>query len=186
MAEQEKPQGPGSGTSDEGANAVGRAAGGAELKAGEERSALDWLLGAPEPARYTVEAEYDTPAGLKPLKVNFTAMDGSKLDKIEQSHISERTGVMDKGAADAELFIEAVTTIEDPDTGKSVKVGSEEFRTIKPGEPALASAIDALHVRFKTQPGVVAGVARAIREAAGWAPDRVGKASRVLVDAAGN
>lgn len=169
-----------------GQSAVEAAGAERELSHDEERSALDWLLGAPAPASYYVNMEYDTPQGLKPLRVNFDAIDGSKLDKIEQSNINERTGTMNKAQADAELFIEAVTSIEDPETGKKTIPSSEEFRTIRPDQPPLASSIDALNVRFGKQPGLIAGVASAIREAAGWKADRVGQASRKLVEAAGN
>jgi hypothetical protein len=188
MGDQENQQGAraGTGTADAGAKAVERASNGKSLSQGAEKSALDYLLGAPAPAKYSVKVAFETDDGLKDLRVHFTAMDGRKLDEIEQKNISQATGVMDKASADAELMTEAVTSIEDPVTGKAIGVRSEAFRTVKDGEPPLASAVDALQVRFGSQLGLVAGVASAIREAAGWKADRVGKASRELVDAAGN
>lgn len=186
MSESQQGQGPGKGTHDPGARAVQRAGDGAELNPAEERSALDYLLGAPAPALYTVEVQYETPRGLLPLRLHFAALDGKVLDKIEASNVSAATGVMDKAKADAELVCEAVSEIEDPATGRKTQLRSEEFRTVKSGEPPLASSIDALNFRFRKQPGLIAGVASAIREAAGWKADRVAKASRVLVDAAGN
>jgi hypothetical protein len=165
---------------------VERAAAGKTVEGADERSALDYLLGAPEPARYKVTVGYETPAGLKDLRFEFVAIDGRKIDKIELKHIDDRTGQMDKTAADMELVIEACDAIIDVETGKAVKPSSEEFRRVKPDLPPLASSIDALEARFGTQTGLIAGVARAIREANGWNADRVGKASRVLVAAAGN
>lgn len=170
---------------DAGVNAVERAAAGKSVGTEDERAALDFLLGTPEPAKYTVEADYETPAGMRKLTFHFVAMDGRKIDVIERRHISDKTQELDKISADAELVAEAVTAIED-ETGKKTKPTSEEFRTMKPGEAPLASSIDALNARFATQIGLLAGVASAIREAAGWNRDRVGKASRVLVTAAGN
>lgn len=184
MSVHDKPQDTRS--SDSGANAVQKASQGTELSAEEQRSALDFLLGAPEPAFYTVDLQFDTPQGLKPLRVKFKALDGRSIDKIEQSNISDATGKMDKPKADAELFAAAVVGIEDPDSARVIEVTSEDFRTIKPGDAPLASTTDALNVRFGKQAGLLAGVALAIREAAGWKSDRVGQASRVLVGAAGN
>jgi hypothetical protein len=174
-------------TDDPGAKAVRKAADDEQrLSQGEERSALDYLLGAPEAAFYSTTVKYDTPEGLKDLRFHFKALDGRRLDKIEQSNVSQATGLMDKAQADAALVAEATTSIEDPATGHKTDIRSERFRTIKEGDPPLASTIDALHVRFGTQIGLIAGVAGAIREAAGWRGDRVGKAARELVDASGN
>lgn len=173
-------------TGDRGANAVRQAANGEELSGADERSALDFLLGAPTPAMYSVTVQYETEVGMLDLRFHWRAIDGRKLDEIEQRNISESSGQMDKAQADAELVAEAVTAIEDPKTGHKTSVRSDEFRTVKEGEPPLASAVDALQVRFGTQAGLIAGVARGIREAAGWKADRVGNASRVLVDAAEN
>jgi len=176
----------GPGSPAHGAAQIERAADGDALSPADERSALDFLLGTPEAARYKVTVAYETPAGMKDLIFRFKAMDGRKLDKIEQSHLDERTGMMDKISADAHLVSEAVYEIVDPETDKSVEPKSEAFRTMKEGEAPLASPIDAITARFGTQIGLIAGVASAIREAAGWDRDRVGKASRLLVDAAGN
>lgn len=172
-------------TDDPGRAAVERAAEGKELDAAQERSALDYLLGAPEPAKYKVTVQYETPAGLADLTFYFHALDGRRIDKIEQSHIDSNTAMMDKTAADYELVATACDAIED-ETGRKVAPKSEAFRTIKPDESPLASPVLALQARFGTQGGLIAGVARGIREAGGWSSERVGKASRVLVAAAGN
>lgn len=184
MAAAEQQRGPDS--PERGALQIERAADGETLSPKDERSALDFLLGTPEPARYKVTVAYETPAGMKDLIFRFRAMDGRALDKIEQSHLNERTGMMDKISADSHLVAEAVYEIVDPETDAKVEPKSEKFRTIKEGEAPLASPIDAIGARFGTQIGLIAGVASAIREAAGWDRERVGKASRLLVDAAGN
>lgn len=184
MAEQE--QEPRVSTQDPGAAAIRKAGNpDATLTAGEELSAIDYLLGAPAPPQYTVEVQYETDAGMAPLTFHFTGLDGRQIDKIEQSNINERTGMMDKPSADAELVIAACSKLTDP-TNKALAITSEQFRTVTPDKPPLASTVDALHARFGRQAGLIAGVAGAIREVAGWKADRVGKANRALVDAAGN
>jgi hypothetical protein len=177
--------GPQSGN-DPGKPEITAAAQGKELDGEGERAALDYLLGTPTPAKYKVVVQYETPAGMKELEFHFRAMDGRKIDKIEQQNISQLTGVMDKLTADAQLVSEATDVIVDPETGMKIGPREERFRTIKEGEAPLASGIDAIQARFGTQIGLIAGVASAIREAAGWNRERVGKASRLLVDAAGN
>lgn len=176
----------GSAGADKGRPEIERAAQGKALDGAQERSALEYLLGTPTPARYKVEVQFETEDGLKPLIFRFKAMDGRKIDKIEQANISQVTGVMDKLTADAQLVVEATDVIEDPETKVTIAVKDERFRTMKDGEQPLASTIDALEARFGTQIGLISGVASAIREAAGWNRERVGKASRLLVDAAGN
>lgn len=173
-------------TDDAGARAVRRAENSeAKLTHQEEVSALDYLLGAPGPPAYTVEVEFETDKGMAPLTFHFVGLDGRVIDKIEQANINDRTAIMDKTTADAELVIRACSKLTDA-TGKELVVNSEQFRVLKPGEPPLASPVDALFARFGTQAGLISGVATAIREAAGWDRDRVGKATRVLVDSAGN
>lgn len=172
-------------TDDQGALAVERLRAGQRLDEAQERHALDWLLGAPQPAIYNVTVQWETPEGdLAPLTFQFRAMDGRRLDRLERDHVGQ-DGRMDQINADAAIVAEACEFIAD-ETGRRVVLASDEFRTVRPDMPALASTVLALQARFGTQSALIAHVARAIREACGWSPDRVGRAERVLVTAAGN
>lgn len=171
---------------DAGRAEVDAASNGTDLDDRQQRSALDYLLGTPKAATYKVLVQYETDGGIKELEFHFRALDGRKIDKIEQAAINERTGLMDKITADSQLVAEATDAIVDPESGAKVSVRDEKFLIIRPGDAPLAAPPDALLARFGTQIGLLAGVASAIREAAGWNRERVGKASRVLVDAAGN
>lgn len=170
---------------DAGRVAIDRAAAGQSVDAKQERGALDYLLGSAKPLAYTITVDYETEDGMKPLTFHFRGMDAGRIDKIEQEHIDDRTNVMDKIAADTALVYEATTKIVD-DAGGEIVPKDERFRSVKEGEPPLASGADAMRYRFGTQAGLLAGVATAIREKAGWDRERVGKASRLLVAAAGN
>jgi hypothetical protein len=166
-----------------------------ELDAENERDALDYLL-APKPARlYDVKVDYETDTGTEPLTFVVRAMDGRKIDSIEQRNVSESTGQLDAITANCELVAEGCEGIESK-SGRRVKLDSDEFLTLlvpKQGgaegetEPKrLASPALALEARFRTQIGVIAGVAREIRRMSGYDPTRVGQAQRRLVEAAGN
>lgn len=161
-----------------GAAAIQRAASGAELTGAEERSALDWLLGATVAMEYDVTVQYDTPDGLKPLIFHFRQLDGARIDEIDAEH---RRGdgpfaKLDVQAFNAALVAEATVFFTDP-SGKRTDPRSEEFRG---GVPSPALAVQA---RFKKQSGLLEGVAGAIREASAYGPDRIGTAQRALVEA---
>jgi hypothetical protein len=165
----------------------------------DERDALDFLL-APKPPRiYGVKVKYDTEAGIRPLTFVVRASDGRKIDGIEQANVSEATGKIDRITADCQIVALACVALESA-SGRAVELTSAEFLTVRvpkrddsSGEPTgemvetrLASPADALEARFKTQLGIVSGVAREVRRISGYDPERVGVAQRRLVDAAGN
>lgn len=155
------------------------------LEQENERDALDWLLGGAPPVPYGVPFTLDTPDGLMDAKWIVRAMDGRKLDAIEQRNISETTGQLDVITANCQLLAEASMGIEGR-PGHVVDVNSEEFRTLKvlkagDDEPTLhtfPSAADAIEARFRRQMGIVAGLSQQIRRLSGYDPDRVGKAQR--------
>lgn len=166
-----------------------------ELTEENERDALDYLL-APKPARtYGVKVEYETDKGVEPLTFVIRAMDGRTIDSIEQRNVSESSGQLDAITANCELVAEACSGIESK-SGRKVALDSDEFLTLqvpKQGgangetEPKrLASPALALEARFRTQIGVIAGVAREVRRMSGYDPTRVGQAQRRLVEASGN
>lgn len=173
---------------------VKAAADGAELDGAEEKSALDFLLGSPTPRRYYVDVDFDTPEGVKKLRWTLKAIDARKIDEIEERNRNESTGTLDVTTANCQLVAEASVSLSDPDGANEVGVSDPEFLTMRlrrTGEEGLhehrfASPADAIEARFRTQLGLVAGVASRIREKAGWDPERVGKAQRVLVEASGN
>lgn len=165
-----------------------------ELTAENERDALDYLLAPKPPRLYDVKVEYETDTGTEPLTFVVRAMDGRKIDSIEQRNVSESTGQLDAITANCEVVAEACECIESKG-GRQVKLDSEEFLTLrvpKPDAPAetepkrLASPAMALEARFRTQLGVIAGVAREVRRMSGYDPNRVGQAQRRLIEASGN
>lgn len=154
----------------------------------DERDALDFLLAPKPPRQYAVPVDYDTESGVRPLKFIITGLDGRRIDAIEQANRSATTGVLDQITADCQIVAEAAVGIEGR-PGHRVALDSEEYLTIRrPGkEPVkLASPADALEARFKTQLGLISGVAREVRRISGYDPQRVGIAQRRLVEAAGN
>jgi hypothetical protein len=170
---------------DAGRAAVTRAARGEELDGNDERGALEFLLGAPAALEYEITVDYETDAGMLPLTFHFKGMDAGAIDKIEQQHLDDRTGQLDKIGADCTLVTKATTKIVDS-TGAEINPRDEAFRTTKEGERPLANAADAMRVRFGAQAGLLSGIASAIRIKAGYDAERVGRASRLLVQAAGN
>jgi hypothetical protein len=158
----------------------------------DERDALDFLL-APKPARlYNVPTEYETERGTMRLLFVIRGMDGRRIDSIEQANVSDSTGKLDATTAACQLVAEGTAWLEGR-PGHQVRMDSDEFLSLRvpDGEGGmkvtrLASPADALEARFKTQLGLVAGVARELRRIAGYDPSKVGSAQRRLADAVGN
>lgn len=159
----------------------------------DERDALDFLLAPKPPRLYGIPVDYDTEAGLRKLVFVVRGMDGRKIEAIETRNASETTGRIDQISAECQLVTEACVMLEGR-AGHFVKLGDDAFLTIRvpksdaPGEfeeSKLASPADALEARFKTQLGLVSGVAVQIRRISGYDAQRVGQAQRRLVDAVG-
>lgn len=149
-----------------------------ELTGGEEKSALDWLLGATQALEYNVPVEYDTPAGRKKLLFHIRQQDPGALETLDAEH---RKGDgpfarLDTAAFNAALIAKATVYIKDGETGVQVEPNSERFRGGVP-DPALAVA-----TRFKYQGGILEGIAEEIRRVSGYSPDRVGTAQRAVVE----
>lgn len=166
-----------------------------ELTEENERDALDYLLAPKPPRLYGVTVQYDTEDGLRPLTFVIRGMDGRRLDAIEQAHVSEATGLIDRISADCHLVAEGTVWLEVAGSDRQVKLDSAEFLTIRrprEGHPEtmeehrLSAPPDALEARFKTQLGLLSGVSRELRRISGYDPERVGVAQRRLVDAVGN
>jgi hypothetical protein len=160
-----------------------------------ERDALDHLL-APKPARlYDVKVQYDTEDGLLPLVFVIRGVDGRKLDRIEQECVSDVTGRMDSMTADLRIVAEEGCAWLET-ARRSLRLESEEFRTMRRAKPdgeagemetfVHASPVEALEARFKTQLGLISGVAQRVRRISGFDAERVGQANRRLVAASGN
>lgn len=191
-----EPRSPGADPETRGENAVEAFARDHEgLTEDDERDALDFLLAPKPPRLYGVPVEYDTEAGTKRLTFVVRGMDGRQLDKIEQRNVSDVTGKIDAISAECQLVAEACVFLEGR-AGHQVKLASDEFLTIrvqKPdGEPGemveqrLASPADALEARFRTQLGLVSGVAGQVRRISGYDARRIGDAQRRLSTAVGN
>jgi hypothetical protein len=171
-----------------GAAAIDKAADGGKLTDGEERSALEYLLGGGKPTIHEVPVQYMTDAGLLPMTFEIRQMDGRRIDAIEQANINENTGRPDVITAAAQIVAEATVALTDP-TGAKTDPKSEQFRTVPTpdGEPRLlASPADALIARFRLQLGLVQGVATEVRRVSGWDAEYVGRAKRKFVEASGN
>lgn len=158
-----------------------------------ERDALDYLLGAKPPRLYGVTVELETDDGPAPLTFVIRAMDGRKIDGIEQRNVAAGTGRVDVLAVDTQLVAEATTVLLSK-SGRRLDPASEEFRTMlvtrtDTGEQTSithASPAEALEARFRTQLGLLSGVAREVRRVSGYDPSKVGQAQRRLVEASGN
>lgn len=159
---------------------VTRAAAGEKVKGKDERSALDWLLGATTALEYEVTVQYDTPAGTRPLTFRLRQVDASTFDRIDKAN---RLGdgpfaKLDVATFNAELLSEATVSIKDG-SGRTVDPRGQEWLGGAPS-PALAMAL-----RFKYQPGLLDALVEEVRKISAYSPDRVGTAQRVLVDAVG-
>lgn len=162
--------------------AVRNAAEGNPVDGKGERTALDWLCGATTPLNYTVDVQYATPDGIKPLRFHMKQLDVAVLDAIEKrnrkgdgpfAELTTRT-------YNAEVIATATDTIEDLATGTHMDVNGPQFLGPIPSPPI------AMEKRFEFQPGLLRGLVSEVRDMAGDNADRVGTAQRVLVDAAGN
>lgn len=163
---------------------------GAELDDGEERSALDFLLGSPKAMEFDVEVQVDTDAGPKPLTFAIKAMDGRDLDAIEQRNRSQTTGLLNAIPANCEVVADATMRMVDH-KGRVTDIRSDEFLTVMsrrtpdedPTPHKLASPAMALERRFRYQLGLITYVAAEIRRVSGYDSERVGPAQRKLVRA---
>lgn len=166
-----------------------------ELTEEDEQDALDYLLAPKKPRLYDVAVQYDTDDGRVPLTFVVRGMDGRKLEEMEKRHRSETTGELDVIGYDCELVATACEFLESR-RGRKIKINSDEFLTVKVPDPdnpdgeLIEQKIEAppvaLEARFRTQLGLLSGVARSIRFVSGYDPQRVGEARRRLVNASGN
>jgi hypothetical protein len=149
-----------------------------------EKLGVKWLLEPRTTIRYKVPFKFETPVGTADLFAHITALDGRVIEKLERRATNERTGETDELAAAGALVAQALEFFADED-GEQVPL-DEAFRTDpRTGEQAVANE-DALLGRFRDQAGVLMMLAGEIRRVSGFSPDRVGTASRVLIEAVGN
>lgn len=161
-----------------------------------ERDALDFLLANAPPMEHYVDVQLDTEEGLLPLRFHIRAQDGKKLDAIEIANTNESTGQVNIAEVQAQIIALACFKLEGR-AGHDIGIRTEKFRTVMVPDPdsddptvkkavLLASPAEALRHRFRTQWGLVQGVAVQVRRISGYDNDRVGKAQRRLVEASGN
>lgn len=156
-----------------------RAAQGVDLSPEDDRDAADWLCAPQRAHRFRVRTEFETDAGTMPLTFVIKQIDSKRIDEIEKRNMDSASGTINRIVANAEIVAEACELLEGA-KGHKVDPKSEEFRA---GVPSTAVAFEQ---RFFYQAGVLSGVAGEVRRVAGWSPDRVGTAQRVLVEAASN
>lgn len=159
-----------------------------KMKRDAEHDVIAFFLGQQAAPRYKMRVEFDTPVGMLPMEWVVRALDGKTIDEIEKRHTPDNQGPfgeMDDLAANAELVAEATVLIRDPKSGTEITIDDPRIRQTADGREVV-SINDAIKARFHWQSGLLAGMAGNVRRASGWAPDRVGEATRVMSDAAGN
>lgn len=154
------------------------AAAGEQLTAGEEKDALDFLLGPTPRLSYHVTVQYMTQDGLKPLTFHFLPQDPSKFEELDAAN---RKGdgpfaKLDSYGYVVDVIVEATTHISGA-SGRKVDIRSAEFLGGVPA-PHLA-----LMTRFRGQGGLLESVVEEIRKVSGYNADRVGTAQRSMVEA---
>lgn len=143
----------------------------------EERDALSYFLTATPPGRHYVDVEMDFEGrGMATLRFHILAMRGKRIEAIENANKKGEGpfAQIDQLQADAELVTEGTDFVEDPESGRGVKLDSPAFMG-----PA-ASPVIALQARFEGQEGLLGHIANRIRSISGWSPDRVGEAKRIV------
>lgn len=149
-----------------------------------EKSAMSYLLGQQASPKYKIPFKFDTPAGLKDFEWHVHALDGKKIDNIEDANTDKSGGPfetkLDDYTASAEILREASIKIVDKGSGEEILITDESWLA-RNADPAQA-----IKQRFHWQSGTMIALAGAVRRISGFAGDRVGEASRVLAVAAGN
>lgn len=179
------------GAGEKGRELLEHAAMGATLSDGEERTALDWLLGDPVAIPHAIPVEFETPDGIQKLEFIVRKMDTSKIDSIEQKHVNASTGRLDQIAADREIVATLVDAVTAPGDPREVELTSSQFRTMRLRSKAtgevetvtLATPMEAIAARFRGQEGLLMGIAREMRRIAGYDTARIGQAQRRLTEA---
>ena len=161
---------------------------GATLDEAEESMALDYLLGSPEAAIFDVPVDVDTPAGRRPMKFVIQAQDGKVIERFENLHRNQTTGLLDQVPASCAIVAEA--TIELVAGSRTIDPRGSEWLTMKivdatgaNVEHKFADPGVALARRFRGQQGLIVFLANEIRRVSGYDLERVGQAQRKLVHA---
>jgi hypothetical protein len=162
--------------------ALEQAAQGHKLDRDDEKSVLDYLVGATHRPESYVDVQLDTKGGRKRLRVHLRSLDERKMDEIDRAH---RTGdppfqQLDMAAFNAAMVAEACTAFEDPETGGRVNPNTPDFIGQAPN---LEVAMEA---RFRFQPGLLSSLAEEVRRLSAYSPDRVGSSQRMIQTAVGN
>lgn len=152
----------------------------ATMNVGEERGALDFILGPTTAVEFDVPVTIETPTGPREAKFHIRQMDGKKIMATED-RFRDGSGPfakMDDVGLDAALVSEATLWIEDS-TGRRTDIRTEEF---------IGGAInleEAMLARFKYSPGLLMGVAAQVRSVSGYNSEKVRSAERAIQDAVG-
>lgn len=154
----------------------------ANMTAKEERSALDFLLGPTKAQEFDVPVKIATSEGDKELTFRIRQLDGDRFEELEKEH---RDGEgpfsrLNRMAYSVAIVAEATLFIADA-TGDKVDLSSERFIGKHP-----LGIVGALKTRFKYSPGIFPELSAQVESVSGYGNDRVGTASRAVVDAVGN
>lgn len=153
----------------------------------KEASVLSFLLGPPKAQVFGIPVDYDTDDGRRKLRFVVSQVRGDKIREIEKRWAKDGQlgplAELDDAKIAADTVWEALVAIQDPESpGEQVKKGDPAF--LDNGDGQMMSGADAIAQRFAYQFGVIELVAQEIRRISGWNPDRIGTASRMVVEAA--
>lgn len=151
-----------------------------------ERVATAWFRSPHVPIAFKVDVDFDADDRTRKLKFSVLQLEGPLLEKIERRNTEGEPpfGKMDELQTAAEIVAESVLQIDEVD-GETINPGSTTFRTAEDGTELPSIAL-ALRYHFRYQSGTLITLAQEIRRISGFSTDRVGQASRILIETAGN
>lgn len=154
----------------------------------KEAQVLGFLLGPPKPLVFGLPVEYDTDEGRVTLRFVIQQLRGEKFREIEKHNSKDGSlgplAEIDQTRVSAETAWEAILAIQVPATGEEIRLNDQKFLDNGAGHPM--PGVDAILSRFGYQFGIIEGVVGEVRRISGWDGERIGTASRMVVEAVSN